>query len=221
MVEINLMAKYPKAKRNIEERGATRTSEDVAIAKRFGKEFFDGSRQHGYGGYKYHPRFWRDTLQDFIEYYDLTEDSKILDVGCGKGFMLYDFTRALPGVTVCGIDISKYAIENAKEEVKEFVKVGNAKDLSKFKDKEFDLVTSVNIVHNLKLEECKQAIREVQRVGKRAFIVTDAWRNDAEKDLMLKWNLTAETYMHVDDWKSLYEEVGYTGDYYWFLPLGD
>ena len=98
-----------------------------------------------------------------------------------------------------------------------FLTVGNARDLSMFSDNEFDLVISINTVHNLKLEKCKQAIREIQRVGKNAFITMDAWRNDLEKENMQKWNLTAETYMHVDDWERLFEEVGYTGDFYWFI----
>jgi len=152
-----------------------------------------------------------------IEHYGLTEKSKILDVGCAKGFTLYDFKKVLPGITVAGIDISKYAIENAMEDVKPFLSVGNAKDLSMFKDKEFDLVISINTIHNLPFEECKQALREIERVGKNTFIVNDAWRNDEEKERMHRWNLTGKTYTHVDDWKKLFKEVGYSGDYFWFI----
>lgn len=217
MGEINLMEKYPKTKRNLDQRAAERTAEDIAIAKRFGKEFFDGDRQQGYGGFSYHPRFWQNVVQDMIKHYGLTNKSKILDVGCAKGFMLYDLVRALPGITVRGIDVSHYAIENAKEEVKPFLSVGNAKDLRQFKDKEFDLVVSINTIHNLPLEECKRALREIQRVGKKSFVVNDAWRNDEEKKRMLQWNLTGVTFMHVEDWKKLFEEVGFTGDYYWFI----
>ena len=217
MSEINLMVKYPKTKRNIDERAIKRTNEDIIMAKKFGKEYFDGPRTQGYGGFYYHERFWTDVVKDFISHYGLTKESSILDVGCGKGFMLYDLRKAIPGITVSGIDISQYAIENAKEEVKEFLQMGNAKDLSIFGDKEFDLVISVNTVHNLELDECKQALKEIQRVGKNAFITNDAWRDEEEKERMLKWNLTGVTYMHVDDWKKLFEGVGYTGDYYWFI----
>lgn len=217
MVEINLLEKYPKSKRPIDERALKRTEKDVSIAKQFGKEYFDGTRMHGYGGYHYHERFWTEVVKDFIKYYGLTEDSKILDVGCAKGFMLHDFKKALHGMIVRGVDISRYAIDNAIEEMKPFLQVGDAKDLSMFKDIEFDLVISINTIHNLKLDECKQAIKEIQRVAENAFITIDAWRNDDEKERMHKWNLTAETYMHVDDWKKLFTEVGYTGDYYWFI----
>ena len=109
--------------------------------------------------------------------------------------MIHDFMKAIPGITVRGIDISQYAIENAKEEVKEFIQLGNAKNLSSFKDKEFNLVISINTIHNLKLEECKQAIKEIERVGKNTFITIDAWQTEKEK-----------------------EELNYTGDYYWFIP---
>lgn len=217
MVEINLLRRYPVSKRPIEERFSQRTARDIAIAKEFGQEYFDGTRTQGYGGYHYNEHFWKEVVLDFIDYYKLNDNSKILDIGCAKGFMLYDFKRALPGITVEGIDISKYAIENAKEEIKSFLSVGNANNLSQFEDKEFDLVISINTIHNLPLNECKKALKEIQRVGKHAFITNDAWRNDEEKKNMYKWNLTAETFMHVDDWKKLFEEVGYTGDYYWFI----
>ena len=151
-------------------------------------------------------------------HYGLSDESHILDVGCAKGFMLYDFRRIIPGITVRGIDISTYAINNGKKEIKKFLSVGDAKDLSVFADKEFDLVISITTVHNLPLEDCKQSLREIERVGKNGFITVDAWRTDEEKDRMNIWNLTGLTYMHVDDWKGLFEEVGYTGDYYWFIP---
>lgn len=218
LTEINLMERYPQSKRNPDERALEKTEEDRKIAREFGKEFFDGDRKHGYGGYSYHPRFWTDVVQDIIKHYKLTEESSLLDVGCGKGFMLYDFKKALPGMKIRGIDISRYAVENGKEEIKEFLNVGNAKYLGEFKDKEFDLVISTTTIHNLPREECKQAVREIQRVGKNAFVTVDAWRNEEERKRMEAWNLTALTYMHVDDWKKFFEECGYTGDCYWFTP---
>jgi SAM-dependent methyltransferase len=218
MVEINLMEKYPKTKRNVDERGTKKTDEDRRIAREFEEAFFDGDRSHGYGGFNYNPKFWTDVVQDFIKFYDLDENSSLLDVGCAKGFMMHDFKLALPKMLVKGIDISKYAIKNAIDDMKPFVMVGDAKDLSMFKNDEFDLIISINTVHNLPLEECKQSIKEIQRVSKKAFLTVDAWTNDEEKQRMINWNLTAKTFMHVDDWKKLFEEVGYTGDYFWFIP---
>lgn len=216
--EIDLMVNYPKTKRDLSKRAAEKTEEDRRIAKQFGKEFFDGERRHGYGGFYYAPRYWQPVVPTFREYYGLSKDSSILDVGCGKGFMLRDFAELIPGIKVEGIDISTYAIENAIEDMKPFVKVGNAKKLE-YPDNSFDLVISINTVHNLQMEECKEALREIQRVTKKhAFITVDAYRNEEEKKSMREWNLTALTFMFVNEWVKVFEEVGYDGDYYWFIP---
>jgi SAM-dependent methyltransferase len=179
--EIDLMVNYPKTKRDLSKRVAEKTEEDRRIARQFGKEFFDGERGHGYGGFYYNPRYWQPVVPTFQEYYGLSKDSSVLDVGCGKGFMLHDFAELIPGIKVEGIDISKYAIENTIEDVKPFVKVKNAKKLE-YPDNSFDLVISINTVHNLPLEECKASLREIQRVTKKyAFITVDAYRNEEEK----------------------------------------
>jgi len=217
MAEINLLNLYPRSKRPIEERARLVTEEHRKIARQFGQEYFDGDRLYGYGGYYYHPRFWHMTVERFRDYYHLAKDASVLDVGCGKGFMLHDFRELMPNLTIAGIDISEYAIEHAIETVEPFLRVGNAKELL-YEDNSFDLVIAINTVHNLPLEECKQALQEIQRVSrKHAFVTMDAWRTEEEHERMLKWNLTALTYMHVDDWKNLFAEVGYTGDYYWFI----
>jgi len=217
MPEINLLDRYPRSKRPIEERGRLITDEHRAVARRFDREFFDGDRLTGYGGYTYHPRFWQETVRKFREYYELPENARILDVGCGKGFMLHDFAELMPEARLAGIDISSYAVEHAMDTVRPFIRVGNARTLP-YSDNSFDLVISINTIHNLPLEECRQALREIQRVSASdAFITIDAWRNEREQENMLKWNLTAQTYMHVDAWVDLFAEVGYTGDYYWFI----
>ena len=216
--EIDLLVNYPKAKRNVLERGATKTEEDRKIARQFGKDFFDGDRKHGYGGYNYHPRFWQPVVPTFQKQYGLTEKSTVLDVGCGKGFMLYDFAELIPGVRVSGVDVSEYAIAHAVEAMKPNVRVADARKLP-FRDGSFDLVISINTIHNLEVGELKGALKEIQRVSRgRSFVTVDAYRNEEEKELMYAWNLTAKTILHVDEWKKLFKEVGYTGDYYWFIP---
>src|SRR5215831_8964238 len=202
--EVNLLDLYPRSKRPIEERGKLVTEEHRQIGRQFGKEYFDGDRLYGYGGYSYHPRFWQATVQRFRDYYQLSDDASVLDVGCAKGFMLHDFKALMPNLTIAGIDISAYAIERTIETVKPFVRVGNAKELP-YEDNSFDLVISINTIHNLSLEECKQALREIQRVSrKHAFLTVDAWRTEEEHKRMLQWNLTALTYMHVHDWQKLF-----------------
>jgi SAM-dependent methyltransferase len=216
--EIDLLIHYPKAKRNIKERGATKTEQDRAIARQFGKDFFDGDRRHGYGGFSYMERFWTPVVPIFQNQYELTSQSSILDVGAAKGFMLYDFQRLIPNITIAGIDISPYSIEHAKEEVKPFLQVANATSLP-YENNSFDLVISINTVHNLEKDDLAKALQEIERVSrKNSFITVDAYRNDEEKELMYHWNLTAKTIMHVDEWKTFFNDIGYTGDYYWFIP---
>lgn len=217
MAEVHLMARYPRSKRPIAERGRTVTDADRQLSRQFGKDYFDGDRMHGYGGYNYHPRFWTDTVALMREHYGLADDASILDVGCAKGFMLHDFQRLMPRARLAGVDISRYAIDNAKPEVKPFLQVGDARRLP-FADHSFDLVTAINVVHNFELDECAQALLEIQRVAARhAFIVVDAWRNEAERLALGDWGLTCLTAMHVDDWKAFFARIGYQGDFDWTI----
>ncbi|MDP1628099.1 class I SAM-dependent methyltransferase [Parvibaculum sp.] len=216
--EIDLLVNYPRTKRNVDERGQEKTEEDRAVARRFGKEFFDGERRHGYGGFNYMPRFWQPVIPTFQSHWGLTEKSSVLDVGCAKGFMMHDMAELIPGITVKGVDVSAYAIENAIEDMRPHVQVADARELP-FEDNSFDVVISINTVHNLDRDDCATALREISRVARKgAYITVDAYRDDNEKDRMFKWNLTAKTIMSVDEWVTFFEEVGYDGDYYWFIP---
>ena len=216
--EIDLLENYPRTKRNVEERGATKTEEVRRVARQFGQEFFDGDRQYGYGGFKYFPRFWQPVIPTFEKHYSLTSSSSLLDVGCAKGFMLHDLEELIPGILVAGVDVSDYAIEHAMEDVQSKLQVADARDLP-FADNSFDVVIAINSIHNLERDGCAKALREIERVSRKgAFITVDAYRDDEEKERMFAWNLTAKTIMSVDEWVAFFEEVGYTGDYYWFVP---
>ncbi len=217
MAEINLLDRLPPVKRNVAQRAADKTPEDRAIAKRFDRDFFDGERRHGYGGYRYDGR-WIPVAQRMAEHYQLAPDAKILDVGCAKGFLMADFKQVLPAATVRGIDVSAYAREQAHAGMNAFMDLGSAERLP-YPDHSFDLVVSINSIHNLPLEQCKQSLREIQRVSRaHKFITVDAWRSEEEHQRLLQWILTAETYLPVDEWVSLFAEVGYAGDYWWFIP---
>ncbi len=217
-IEIDLLEHYPKAKRNLDERAAQKTEEDRAIARRFDKNFFDGDRRHGYGGFQYFPRFWQPVIPTLQKHFRLTAESSLLDVGCAKGFMMHDLAELIPGIAVKGVDISQYAIENAVEDMRPHVQVADATSLP-FLDNSFDVVLSINTIHNLDREECAQALREIERIARKgSFITVDAYRNEEEKKRMYAWNLTAKTIMSVDEWVAFFKEVRYTGDYYWFIP---
>jgi protein-L-isoaspartate(D-aspartate) O-methyltransferase len=181
-------------------------------AKKFDYEYWDGSRNTGYGGYTYDGR-WLKVATRISEHYGLKAGDRVLDVGCGKGFLLYEFTIALPGVSIAGVDISRYAIDNAKEEVKPFLKEGSAIKLP-FADKSFELVVSINTLHNLQLPDLDLALKEIERVAKRSkYIVVDGYRTDEEKVNLLYWQLTCECFFTPKEWDWVFQECGYTGDY--------
>ncbi|HMA64213.1 MAG: class I SAM-dependent methyltransferase [Fibrobacterota bacterium] len=181
-------------------------------AKLWSYDYWDGDRTTGYGGYNYDGR-WRSVADAMVKHYNLKAGDRILDVGCGKGFILYDFLQAVPGIEVAGIDISSYAIEHAKEEVKPFLKVCSATDLP-FDNNSFDLVISINTIHNLYNYEIERALKEIERVGKQnKYICTESWRNEKEKVNLLYWQLTCEMFCTPREWEWWFEKTGYTGDH--------
>ena len=205
--EIDLLVNYPKTKRNLEERVASKTEADRAVARQFGHEFFDGNRNHGYGGFNYFPRFWQPVIPAFQQHWGLDKNSSVLDVGCAKGFMLHDFVELIPGITVKGVDVSEYAIEHAMDNVKPYLQRACATKLP-FPDNSFDVTISINTVHNLEYEECAQALQEVERVSRKgSFITVDAYRTQEEKERMDAWNLTAKTIMSTDEWVEFFKKV--------------
>lgn len=181
-------------------------------AKEYGYNYWDGDRRYGYGGYHYDGR-WKVIAQDLINQYNLTDGCKILDVGCGKAFLLYELKQLLPNATVVGFDYSQYALETAKSEIKESLFKHNAQDVYPFKDSEFDLVISLTTLHNLKIYDLKKAVQECQRVGKNKYILVEAYRNEAELFNLECWALTCESFFRPEEWIWMYEEWGYNGDY--------
>ena len=137
--EINLLANYPKSKRNVFEREEQKSEKSRIIARKFGKDFFDGDRNNGYGGFTYNPKFWQPVIPDFVKYWGLSSKSSVLDVGCAKGFMLHDMSQLIPGIKLQGIDVSDYAINNAMPEIRKLVQIANAKKIP-FPDNSFDVV---------------------------------------------------------------------------------
>ena len=191
---------YPKAKA-------------ASLAKKWGFDYWDGDRRINYGGYRYMEGRWEKVARAMVDHYGLKAGDKILDIGCGKGFLLFDFTKVVPGIEVTGIDISEYAISNSKEEVKDRLKVCNATGLP-FQDKSFDLVYSLNTFHNLHCYDLDKALREMQRVGKQnKYLCVESYRNENEKANLLYWQVTCESFCTPEEWGWWFKQTGYTGNY--------
>lgn len=215
MQEINFLAQYQKAtKRNYVQRVVEHDkAECAAVAKQWGYDYWDGDRRYGYGGYHYDGR-WRPIAEDLARHYGLKAGDRILDVGCGKAFLLYELTQVVPGIEIAGLDVSAYGLEHAKEEVRPFLVQGTA-DTLPWPDDHFDFVFSINTFHNLRIFELESAVREVERVGRgaRKWICLESYRNEREKANLLYWQLTCASFFDVEEWAWLYRRWGYTGDY--------
>jgi ubiquinone/menaquinone biosynthesis C-methylase UbiE len=186
--------------------------ECTEVAREFGYDYWDGDRKYGYGGYWYDGR-WRPVAERLADHYCLTAGSRVLDVGCAKGFLLHDLAQVVPGIEVAGIDVSAYAVEHAREEVKPFLRVGSAASLP-YPDASFDLVLSINTLHNLYNYDLHAALREIERVGRRdKYIVVDSYRNAREKVNLLYWQITCECFYTPAEWEWLFGQSGYTGDH--------
>jgi len=215
MREINLLDSYPRSKRPIAENRSA-TPENREIARKFGREYFDGDRTQGYGGYRYDGR-WVAVVTRIRDFYGLTAGARVLDVGCAKGFMLHDLLSVVPGIEVYGLDLSHYAIDNAIDDIRSRLVMGSA-DALPYPDHSFDLVVSINTIHNLSNERCLRAIREIERVSRRhKYIQIDSWLNNDQRDNLKKWVLTAVTYSDPEGWRTMFRQAAYTGEYYWTL----
>jgi len=187
-------------------------AECAAVAKTFGQEYFDAERKHGYGGYRYDGR-WLPVAKALVQHYALKRDARILDIGCAKGFLVHDFLKVLPGADAIGLDVSEYAIANAMPEIKDRVSVGNAVSLP-YPDKSFDLVVSINTLHNLPIHDLEKALLEIERVSKEhKYIAMDSYRTEREKINLLTWQLTCECFFTPEEWGWVFEKCNYTGDY--------
>jgi ubiquinone/menaquinone biosynthesis C-methylase UbiE len=184
----------------------------MKVARKYDFEYWDGDRRYGYGGFRYDGR-WEAAARRLIEIYKLQSNANILDVGCGKGFLLYELKKLLPHARVVGIDISHYAVENSKPEIKDKIIVHKAEDPYPFRDQEFDLVYSITTLHNLQIMNLKAALAEIERTGKNKYIAVEGYRNEAELFNLQCWALTCELFFRPEDWIWLFDQFNYSGDY--------
>jgi len=185
------------------------------VARCYDREFWDGDRRFGYGGYRYDGR-WKVVAEELIRIYELQTDARILDVGCGKGFLLYELQQLLPQAQIAGFDISAYAIENAKVEIRDRLFVQRAEESFPYDDREFDLVISLGTLHNLRIFDLKAALQEMQRVGRQQYMMVESYRNTSELFNLQCWALTCESFFQPQEWQWLFKEFGYQGDYVFF-----
>ena len=190
-----------------------RKAEGMVIAKKFEEDYWDGDRRFGYGGYRYIPGWWRPVAQALVDTYGLTNESAILDVGCGKAFLMYEMQLILPGARFAGFDVSRHGLANQHPDFRGQTFEHRAQDPYPFANDEFDLVMSMAAVHNLRLPDMEQALREIERVGKRAYVMVEGYRNELELFNLECWALTAEAFLHPDEWVWVFEKCGYSGDY--------
>lgn len=216
MAEVDLLRALPKVARNIGKRAAAKDPQVIAIAKQFGESYWDGPREYGYGGYLYDGR-WRAVARDIIAHFRLRAGMRVLDVGCGKGFLVKDLMIECPGLEAFGLDISQYALQHCDAAVVGRLHLGSA-DRMPFADASFDCVLSLNAIHNLPRGRAVDALREIQRLsGGRAFVQVDSYYTPAQKETFERWVLTAEFHDYPAGWLELFREAGYTGDYFWTI----
>ena len=219
MAEINLLSHYPRTKRKMgKPRSLDPANREAAL--KFGAEYFDGTREQGYGGYHYDGR-WVPIARDIAEHFRLKPGDRVLDVGCARGFLAKDLMAVCPGLQVYGLDISEYALRHCEAEVTGRVVRGTA-DRLPFADGCFQAVLCINVIHNLNRERCLAALREIERLApRRGYVQVDAYHTEAEREIFLGWVLTAVTFLKPEDWRALFAEAGYKGDYYWTILEAD
>lgn len=215
-MEVNLLQSLPRVKRNIQTRLEAKDPEIISTAKMFGEKYWDGPREYGYGGYFYDGR-WRPVARDIISYFNLKSGMRVLDVGCGKGFLVKDLMLECPGLEVFGLDISEYALKHAEPEVIGRLHFGSA-DILCFPDKSFDCVLSINTIHNLPRAGVVKALREIQRISRgNSYIQVDSYKTPEQKKVFENWVLTAEFHDYPEGWMKVFKEAGYEGNFAWTI----
>ena len=214
--EVNLLDRLPKSKRNVKERGAAKTPEAIAISREYGFDYFDGSRDYGYGGYRYDGR-WLPVAEDIVRHFNLRSGQRLLDVGCAKGFLVKDLMTVCPGLEVFGLDISSYALMHCEPEVIGRLHLGSA-DYLPFPDNSFDAVLAINSIHNLERSDVKLALQEIQRLAPgKGYVQVDSYRTPDQKEVFESWVLTAKFHDYPSGWRELFNDAGYSGDYCWTI----
>ena len=213
MKEYSLIGKlHNSTKRKYIERMNDSKIHCMNVARKYEKKFWDGHRRYGYGGYHYIPGYWTGIASKLIKKYNLTNKSKVLDIGCGKGFLLYEIKLKLPDIEILGLDISRYAIKNSKFEIKKYLKYFDIRKKIQYKKNYFDLVISINTLHNLNISKLEKTIKNINHISKNSYIVVESYRNLKELFNLKCWALTANCFFSKNDWKYIFKKNNYHGN---------
>lgn len=204
---------HNSTKRNYLERMINDKVHCSNVASLYGKEYWDGERKYGYGGYHYLPGRWRNLAKTLIDEYDLDKNSNVLDIGCGKGYLIKEFKLLIPELKIKGLDISSYAVYNSHEDVKDNLSIYDARKNLNFGNDSFDLVISLGVLHNFKVNEIAKTIKEIERIGKKKYLMVESYRNSQELFNLQCWALTAQTFFDEKEWIWFFKQFNYTGDY--------
>ncbi len=212
-----LQNNHKKTKRNYLKRINDSKVDCIKIAKKYGYDYWDGLRKYGYGGHYYIKDYWKSFAIKLIKAYKLSNNSKVIDLGCGKGFLIYELKKILPDLSIVGVDLSKYAIKNAKKEIKENLIRLDLRSKIPFKTKEFDLAISLATFHNFDLSELEVAVNEMNRIAKKKYLMVESFKSDKQRHNLQCWALTAETLISIKDWQWLFKKLSFNGEYEFIL----
>lgn len=176
-----------------------------------GREYYDGKRINGYGGFKYDGR-WLKLLPKIIKKYKLNKNSKFLDIGCKKGFLLKDLNSLVPGIKSYGLENHEYPLKKIKK-LKSKIIMSDYYNLP-YKDKYFDFVIAFNSIYMQSLGDVIKTLKEINRVSKNSYIVLASGEDEKEIQKFYKWTLIGTTIQLKKDWIKLFKKIGYKGDYY-------
>ena len=210
----NYMSKrHNSTKRNFIERMLNEKIKCMKESKKYSQNYWDGDRKYGYGGYKFIDGYWRPLAKKLIKDYKLSNKSSIIDIGCGKGFLLYEIKKILPLINIAGLDISSYALKNSHPDIRGNLRKIDARKKLSFENKSFDLAISLATFHNFDLKELKISLHEMRRISKKSYLMVESYRNDRELFNLQCWALTAKSFLSKNEWIWIYKEFSYDGDY--------
>ena len=203
---------YFKKKIKVRSRVASRrTILNKIKAWELSKEYYDGKRINGYGGFKYDGR-WQKLLPKIIRKYKIKKESKFLDLGSKKGFLLKDLNILIPGIKSYGIENHKYPLKN-KINCKSKLILSEYYNIP-FRDKYFDFLIAFNSVYMQNLGDVIKTLKEIERVSKKSFVVLASGETDKERIKFYKWTLIGTTILLKKEWKILFKKIKFNGDYF-------